>query len=305
MTEWLPLILYAAAHSAVPLLIAGLGELITEKSGVLNLGVEGMMLVGAVFAFIAASISGSLAFGLLAAVVAGGLMALFFALLTVGLRANQVACGLALTIFGAGLSAFVGLDFEGKTLPGFVIAADSPLAFLAHDKLLHNVALLFGIVMLLLTMRFLTSSRAGLILRACGENHDAAKRMGYPVSSIRAAAVVYGGVMAALAGAYLSVVYTPLWAQGMTAGRGWIVLALVVFASWRPMRLAAGALLFGFVGILNFSLQNWGVSIPPQFLAMAPYLATIAALTLISWKLRQNRPTDYPSCLTRPLPLAD
>ncbi len=301
--EWLPLILYAAAHSAVPLLIAGLGELITEKSGVLNLGVEGMMLVGAVFAFIVARDSGSFAFGLLAAAFAGGVMASFFAFLTVGLRANQVACGLALTIFGAGFSAFVGLDYEGKTLPAFAIAEQSAYSFLAHDKLPHNLALLFGIGMLFLTLYFLNHSRAGLILRACGENHDAAKRMGYQVSYIRAAAVIYGGVMCALAGAYLSVVYTPLWAQEMTAGRGWIVLALVVFASWRPLRLLAGALLFGFVGILNFSLQNWGVSVAPQFLAMAPYLATIAALTLISWKLRHRRGSDFPACLGRPLPL--
>lgn len=302
--EWLPLILYAAAHSAVPLLIAGLGELITEKSGVLNLGVEGLMLVGAVFAFIVAHESGSVVLGLTAAAFAGALMALFFALLTVGLRANQVACGLALTIFGAGFSAFVGLDYEGKTLTAFSIGEDSVLSFLAHDKLAHNLALLFGIVMLFLTWRFLNHSRAGLILRACGENHDAAKRMGYRVSIIRAAAVVYGGVMCALAGAYLSIVYTPLWAQDMTAGRGWIVLALVVFASWRPLRLLAGAMLFGFVGILNFSLQNWGVNVSPQFLAMAPYLATIAALTLISWKLKNRRGGDFPSCIGKPLPIS-
>ena len=261
------------------------------------------MLVGAVFAFIIAHDSGSFAFGFLAAAFAGAMMAGLFALLTVGLRANQVASGLALTIFGAGLSAFVGLDYEGKTLPklSFDYLAES---FIAHDKLAHNGALLFSMIMLFATLVFLRRSRAGLILRACGENHNAARQMGYRVSLIRTAAVIYGGIMCALAGAYLSLIYTPLWAQGMSAGRGWIVLALVVFASWRPLRLLAGALLFGFLSILNFSLQNWGIAIAPQFLAMAPYIATIAALTLISWNLRRHKNSDFPSCLGRPLPLS-
>lgn len=296
----LPLIIYAAAHSAAPLLIAGLGELVTEKSGVLNLGVEGMMLIGAVFAFIAAHDSGSFAVGVVAAGFSGACMGALFAFLTVLLRANQVACGLALTIFGAGLSAFAGLAYEGKSLPESVFA----FAQFAHDKFVHDLALLFGMLMLLATLFFLNKSRAGLILRACGENHDAAKQMGYSVTWIRFAAVVYGGVMCALGGAYLSLIYTPLWVQNMTAGRGWIVLALVVFASWRPWRLLAGAFLFGFVGILNFSLQNWGVSVPPDFLAMAPYLATIIVLTIISYNLRRKRALDFPACLGRALPLS-
>ncbi len=300
--DWvlLPLLFYAAAHSAAPLLIAGLGELITEKSGVLNLGVEGMMLIGAVFAFIAAHDGGGFAGGLLAAAAAGFAVAGLFAFLTVGLRANQVACGLALAIFGGGLSAFAGLSYEGKSLPDSVFA----FADFAHKKFVHDLFLLFALFMLAATWWFLNRSRAGLILRAAGENHDAARQTGYPVSWIRAAAVLYGGVMCALAGAYLSLVYTPLWAQGMSAGRGWIVLALVVFASWRPGRLLLGAFLFGFMGILNFTLQNWGATVAPEFLAMAPYLATIAVLAAISWKMRRRRSRDFPSCLGKPLPLS-
>ena len=305
--SFLPQMLSAALLAATPLLIAGLGELVTEKSGVLNLGVEGMMLMGAVLGFIVALESGSFFWGVLAAAGVGGLVALFFALLTVVLRANQAACGLALTIFGTGLSAFLGLDYEGQSLPAPAVyavpfLADLPLV----GKLLfqHTLLVYFALVMLAAVFWFLRDSRWGLIVRAVGDNHQAAKQLGYPVIGIRLATTVFGGVMAGLAGAYLSLVYTPLWTQNMTAGRGWIVLALVVFASWRPLRLFVGAYLFGGIGILNFFLQNWGVNITPQFLSMAPYLTTIVVLTLIIWWQRHGNRRDIPHCLGQPLPLS-
>ena len=243
--EWgfLPMIFIATVQSTPPLLIAGLGELITEKSGVLNLGVEGMMLVGAVFAFIVAFITDSFWLGATAGIGAGIVMAALFALLTVFLRANQVACGLALTIFGAGFSAFVGLEYEGKSLtspPAYKIPFLGDIPVLGPMLFNYQVPVYFAVLLLSVTVWFLLHTRAGLILRAVGENHHAAGKMGYPVSWIRFVAVIYGGALCGLAGAYLSIFYTPLWAQNMTAGRGWIVLALVVFASWRPWRLRWG-----------------------------------------------------------------
>lgn len=301
--EWL-VIIVAALHSATPLLVAGLGELVTEKSGVLNLGVEGMMIVGAVIGFIVTFHTGNYLAGFAAAAVAGGVMASLFAMLTIWLRANQVASGLALTIFGLGFSAFVGLNYEGKTLVAlekFSIPFLQDIPVLGVLLFQHDGVFYFAIIMLILTVYFFGYTRWGLILRAVGENHHAALTLGYPVILIRFLAVVYGGMMCGIGGAYLSLVYTPLWAQNMTAGRGWVVLALVVFAAWRPLRLCAGAFLFGFIGILQLFLQGYNISVPSQFLSMAPYVVTILALVVIS-NYAKNQAA--PKCITQPLPVS-
>ncbi|MGI9305840.1 MAG: ABC transporter permease [Gammaproteobacteria bacterium] len=295
-------VFYTALHAAAPLLLAGTGELITEKSGVLNLGVEGMMLVGAVVGFIAGFHGGGLWLPVCAAAVAGAAMAFLFALLTVGLRVNQVATGLALTIFGAGLSAFLGQSYTGKPLPPPPHAlpenwADIPFLgklLFAHDSLTYFAFLIP------LAVWFLFRTRWGLILRAVGENHGAAHALGFRVTAIRFAAVVSGGALCGIGGAYLSLVYTPLWAENMTAGRGWIALALVVFAAWRPLRLLAGAVLFGFVGVGELFMQGWNYAPPSQFLSMAPYLATLIALAVLS---ARRGAAAAPNCLGRPFPL--
>jgi simple sugar transport system permease protein len=273
----------AAAVAATPLLYAALGELVAEKAGVLNLGVEGMMLAGAVAGFAAAHGSGSPGLGLLAAAGAGAGLALLFGLLVLTLLANQVACGLALTIFGTGLSALAGQGLVGTPLaiPGW-----SPATLLPWLGPAAVAALLW----------WLNRTRGGLVLRAVGENHEAAHALGYPVIAIRYGALAFGGAMSGLAGAYLSLAYTPMWAEAMTAGRGWIALALVVFASWRPERVLLGAWLFGAVTFAQFHAQGLGFTVPPQMLAMLPYLATILVLVLISRQPRQIR-LNSPACL--------
>ena len=297
-------LLHASVLAAVPLLLAGLGEMVAEKSGVLNLGVEGMMLVGAVFGFIVGFNTGNTGFAVAAAATAGGGMAALFATLTVLLRANQVASGLALTIFGAGLSAFIGQPHTGKPLepPPILpipLLSDLPVAgrgLFSHDALVYG-----AFAMLAATAWFLNRTRWGLALRAVGDNHDAARALGYPVTAIRFAATVFGGTMAGAGGAYLSLAYTPLWAENMTAGRGWIALALVVFSAWRPGRLLIGAGLFGLAGTLELFLQATGAAVPSQFLAMVPYAATIAALAVICGRGRAAM--GAPACLGRPLPV--
>lgn len=264
-------ILIGIAMAATPLLIAATGELVTEKSGVLNLGVEGMMLVGAVCAFAAASTSGSHLVGAFAGAAGGMVMAGLFALLTLGLLANQVATGLALTLFGVGLSALLGRGFVGHPIP-----AMQPL-ILGLDGLV-----ILSLVLVGFTHWLLYHSRAGLILRSIGENPEAAHAIGYGVRKVRLAATLYGGACSGLAGAFLSLSYTPMWAENMTSGRGWIALALVVFATWRPARVLLGAYLFGGITIAQLHLQGLGVSIPSQVLAMLPYLATVVVLVLIS-----------------------
>ena len=278
-------VLVATLRAATPLVFAGLGELVTEKSGVLNLGVEGMMLVGAATGFAATVMTGNPFLGLAAAVLAGMAMALAFGALTLSLLANQVATGLALTIFGTGLSALVGLDFIGKPIPGLQTLLVPGLArstglvqqLLLIDPLVYLSLLLPGAV-----AWFLYRTRAGLVLRAVGESHDVAFALGYSVLRVRYAAVLFGGAMSGLAGGYLSLAYTPMWAEGMTAGRGWIALALVVFATWSPLRLMAGAWLFGFVTIAEFQAQAFGLRFPAELLATLPYLSTVVVLVLIS-----------------------
>ncbi|MEM1398522.1 MAG: ABC transporter permease [Pseudomonadota bacterium] len=301
--ETLGLVLVTIIGAATPLLFAALGELVVEKSGVLNLGVEGMMLVGAVAAFAMAVSTGSSAIGILAGALAGAGMAFAFGVLTLTLAANQVATGLALTIFGVGLSALVGAGFVGtpvEALPKLSIVGLSDIPFIGPLLFGHDVLIYLSIVATIAVAWFLKNTRGGMILRAVGESDISAHSIGYDVIGVRYRAVLFGGAMAGLGGAFISLSYTPMWAEEMTAGRGWIALALVVFASWRPGRLLAGAYLFGGVTILQLYAQGaggWGI--PAQVMAMLPYLATIAVLTIIAagpWKGR----LDAPACLGTP-----
>ncbi len=289
--------------AATPLLLAANGELVAEKAGVLNLGVEGMMLVGAVSGFAVTLITGSATLGILAAASAGALLALLFGLLTLGLMANQVATGLALTIFGVGVSSLVGAGFVGtpvERLPRLDIPGLSDIPVLGPLLFAHDALVYLSVAMVALTAWFLGRTRAGMILRACGENDEAAHALGYPVIAVRFAAVLFGGVTSGLAGAFLSLSYTPMWVEAMTAGRGWIALALVVFAAWRPWRLLIGAYLFGGVTILQLHAQGLGLfAVPSQVLSMLPYLATILVLTLIAAGSGRRR-LDAPACLGRP-----
>ena len=291
-------VLVSMMAAATPLLYAALGELVTEKSGVLNLGVEGMMITGAVTAFAAATITGSSALGIVAGAGAATALSLIFALLTLSLVANQVATGLALTIFGIGLSALIGQGFVGTpldALPRLDIPGISDIAFIGPVVFGHDFLVYFSFVMVGAVAWFLYRTRAGLVLRAVGESHDAAHAIGYPVIGIRYLAVAFGGAMAGLGGAYLSLAYTPMWIENMTAGRGWIALALVVFATWRPGRVLLGAYLFGGVTILQLHGQGFGLGVASQILSMLPYLATILVLVLISSDralIRLNAPAD-------------
>ena len=257
----------------------------TERSGVLNLGLEGMMIMGAACAFAGAYLSGSVVVGALCGVLAGTAMAAIFAFFTLGLAVNQVASGLALTILGTGLSGLIGAGFVGQRITPapqlhLPVLTDLPLVgriLFGQDAFVYlSVALVIGIWL------FLYRSRAGLVLRAVGDNHTSAHALGYPVLKIRALAVLFGGGCAGLAGAFLPLAYTPFFIPGMTAGRGWIALALVVFASWRPGRLVAGAYLFGAVSILQLHAQALGLGIPSQLMSSLPYLATVIVLVLIS-----------------------
>lgn len=277
-------ILLTVMTASTPLVIAAIGELVVERSGVLNLGVEGMMIIGAASGIAVAIITGSSALGVLAAVAAGMALSMIFAFLTLGLAANQVASGLALTIFGLGLSGVVGAPFVGVQRAGIgkidvPVLSDIPFIgriFFEQDPFVYASFMLVGGV-----WWFLTRTRAGLVLRACGENHASAHALGYPVLKIRFMAILFGGACAGLAGAYLSLVYTPFWTSGMTAGRGWIALAIVVFASWLPWRAAVGAYLFGGLTILQLHAQGFGVPVPSQLLAALPYLLTIVVLVVI------------------------
>ncbi|MEO8003764.1 MAG: ABC transporter permease [Betaproteobacteria bacterium] len=277
-------ILASTVGAATPLVYASLGELMVERAGVLNLGVEGMMLVGAIAGFAVASQTGSLTLGFAAGAAAGMTLALLFGFLTLTLQANQVATGLALSLFGIGLSAFVGREFVGKVVDGLKglsipWLSDLPLV---GPLLFRFDALVYASLVLFVAMQwFLNRTRAGLLVRAVGESPQAAHALGYPVIAIRYLAVLFGGAMSGLAGAYLSQAITPMWVESMTAGRGWIALALVVFATWKPWRVVLGAYLFGGVTILQLHAQGFGVSIPPEFLSMLPYLATIIVLVII------------------------
>lgn len=278
-------ILIAALVTGTPLLLIALGELVCEKSGVLNLGQEGMMLMGAMAGFAGAFYSGSLFIGTLFAIAAGMGMSLIFATLSLSLNTNQVATGLALTIFGTGLSAFLGEGLVGSTIDGFsaiAIPGLSQLPFVGPILFNQDIMVYLSFVIVTITAWVLKKTRIGLTLRAVGENPHSANALGIRVRRIRYAATLFGGAMAGLAGSYMSLAYTPMWMENMTAGRGWIALALVVFASWRVGYLVLGAYLFGFASILHLVMQGFGFDISPNLLAMTPYLATIIVMVIIS-----------------------
>lgn len=287
--------------AATPLLIAASGELVAEKSGVLNLGVEGMMLIGAIAGFAAAHGSGSAIIGVVAAAGAGVLIALIFAVLTLNFLANQVATGLALTIFGQGLAALLGAGYVGMPAPvlqALPLPLLSRIPFLGPVLFDQNILVYFAFIMLALIAWFFNKMHAGLIVRAVGDNHEAAHAMGYPVVRIRYATVAFGGAMAGIAGAYLSLFYSPLWSQDLVAGRGWIALALVVFSAWRPFWLLVGAYLFGGITFFSLYLQGLGVAIPSPLISALPYVGTVIVLVLISRDARRIR-LNQPACLGR------
>jgi len=281
-----PILLLASLMvAATPILLAAIGELVVERAGVLNLGVEGMMITGAVCGFVVAVNTGSPWMGFVGAAIGGAILASLFGFLTQYLLSNQVATGLALTLFGLGLSSLIGQGYIGIKAPSFPdwhipllgdIPVIGPIVF-QHDPMVY-----VGLLIVLGVWAFLKFSRAGLILRAVGENHDAAHALGYKVRLVRMGAIMFGGACAGLGGAYLSLVRVPQWTEGMTAGAGWIALAIVVFASWKPGRLLLGAYLFGGVTVLQLNLQAAGMAIPVEYLSMSPYLATILVLVIMS-----------------------
>lgn len=277
-------ILFATVRTGTPLMLVALGAMISERSGVLNLGQEGMILVGAACAFIAAHLADSLLMGVMIGALSGALVSIVFAFVALTLISNQVATGLALTIFGTGLSAFLGADYVGQSISGMTRLSipwlhQIPLigpALFGQDAMVYMSFVLFGLVFWV--MRY---TRLGLIIRAVGENPQVAHALGYRVLVVRYLAVIFGGAMAGLAGAYLSLAYTPMWAEGISAGRGWIALALVVFASWRTERILLGAWLFGFASILHLLLQGFGYDVSSNLLAMLPYVVTILVLVVM------------------------
>jgi simple sugar transport system permease protein len=293
-------VLFATIVAGTPLIITALGELVTEKSGVLNLGAEGVMSMGAIVAFAVTHHTHNPWLGVIAGMGAGMAMSLLFAFMALTLMANQVAAGLALSIFGVGLSAFIGKPYESVALASSTPLRIPGLASIPYigPALFEQQALVyFSWIMLALVAWFLYRSRMGLTLRAVGESPVSAHDIGHPVIRIRYLATIFGGAMAGVGGAFMSVFYTPMWVEGMIAGRGWISLALVVFATWRPMRVMIGAYLFGGAMIAQMFVQGsgWKISIPAQFLSSLPYAATIVVLVLISRNLktiRLNSPTS-------------
>ncbi len=292
------LLLASTLSAGTVLAIASLGLLINEKAGIVNLGAEGMMLCAAIAGFATVVHTGNTWLGFAAGMAAGAFLAAIFGGLVIWLNTNQYATGLALTLFGSGFSAFAGINYVQEKLPAqsqypIPYLADIPFVgpalFRQHPMVYIAMALTVGLIW------FLYRTRAGLVLRSVGESPESAHALGYPVRRIRLAAVMAGGALCGLAGAYVSVVYAPLWVEGLIAGKGWIALALTTFATWRPARVLLGAYLFGGVTMLQFHLQGLGVDVPPQFLSMLPYLATIVVLVLISrnplW-IRVNMPTS-------------
>jgi len=271
--------------AATPLIFAAIGELVVEKSGTLNLGVEGMMITGAICGFATAVETGSPLLGFAAAAVGGALLSLLFAFLTQVTLANQVASGLALTLFGLGFSALLGQSYVGIKPPRMADINWGPLTdipVIGPILLSHDIILYLGLALVAAVWATLKFTRAGLVLRAVGESHDAAHALGYKVKRIRTLAIVFGGACAGVGGAYISLIRVPQWTEGMTAGVGWIALALVVFASWKPWRLLLGAYLFGGITQLQLNLQGAGVAIPVEYLAMSPYVITILVLVFLS-----------------------
>jgi simple sugar transport system permease protein len=281
-----PILLLASLMvAATPLLLAAVGELVVEKAGVLNLGVEGMMITGAICGFAIAVNTGNPFLGVLAAAGGGAVLSLLFALLTQVALANQVASGLGLTLFGLGLSSLIGQGYQGIRPPPFPrldIPGLSDLPVVGTIFFSHDLMVYLGLIIVTAVWFTLKYTRAGLILRAVGENHEAAHALGYKVVRIRIMAILFGGACAGMGGAYISLIRVPQWTEGMTAGIGWIALALVVFASWKPWRVLLGAYLFGGVTVIQLNLQAAGVAIPVEYLAMSPYLITILVLVIMS-----------------------
>lgn len=302
MLDSIIFVLAGTLAAATPLLFAAMGEAVVEKSGVLNLSIEGMMATGAATGFVVATLTGSYAGGFAVAAIASALLSLVFAALVLVFMANQVASGLAIGILGLGASVLIGKRFEGKTIEPL---SDLHMGWLSDIPLLgdvlfsHDIVVYAGMALVIITWWVLSYSRLGLIIRAVGESPTAASAIGYPVLLIRLLAIAFGGAMAGLGGAYLTLGYTPLWAEGLVAGRGWIVVALVVFGMWRPLRIALGAYLFGAVSLLELFIQGQGFAIPSQFMSALPYIITIIILAMISRNPRLIR-LNHPASLGQP-----
>ena len=293
-------LLAGAIQSGTPILFACLGEIICERSGILNLGVEGMMLVGAMVGFAVSLNTGSPVLGVMAGAAAGGLMGLIHAFLCISLLANQVVAGLGLTMFGMGLSGLWGLSYVGKKAPGFgpiAIPGLSDIPFIGPVLFNHDALIYLALILVPVIWWYLFKTRPGLVLRACGENPSAADAWGESVAGYRYAHVVMGGVLGGIGGAYLSLGYTHMWVENMVAGRGWIALALVIFGFWHPMKAAAGAFLFGGVGVAQLRIQAAGAMIPSAFLTMLPYLLTVIILVVITLRQRKTGRVEAPAAL--------
>jgi simple sugar transport system permease protein len=302
MMESYALLLAATLNAGTVLAIASLGLLINEKAGIVNLGAEGMMLCAAIAGFATVVGTGSDTAGFAAGVLAGAGLAAVFGVLVIWLNTNQYATGLALSLFGAGFSAFAGIRFVQEKIPdrhNFAVPWLSDVPLLGPALFRHHPLVYLTVVFALALIWFLYRTRAGLILRSVGESPESAHALGYPVRWIRLAAVVLGGALCGLAGAYISIIYTPLWVEGMVAGNGWIALALTTFATWRPARVLLGAYLFGGVTMLQFHFQGMGVDVPSQLLSSLPYLATIVVLALISRNPRWIR-INMPASIGKP-----
>ena len=296
------LLLAATLNAGTVLALASLGLLINEKAGIVNLGAEGMMLCAAIAGFAAVVHTGSDWVGFAAGIGAGALLALLFGLLVIWLNTNQYATGLALTLFGAGFSAFVGTGYVQARMPerpSFVVPWLGDIPWFGPALFRHHPLVYLTVAFAAALIWFMYRTRAGLVMRSVGESPESAHALGYPVRAIRFGAVVVGGALCGLAGAYISIIYTPLWVEGIVAGKGWIALALTTFATWRPARVLLGAYLFGGVTMLQFHLQSVGVELPSQVLSMLPYVATIVVLALISRNPRWIR-INMPAAIGKP-----
>ena len=295
-------IIIGISIASVPLIFAAIGELVVERSGVLNLGVEGMMIVGALLGFVVQFHTGNPFLAVLAALLGGMAIASIFAFLTQFLLTNQVATGLALTLFGLGFSAFVGRGYTEKTIQLITsvhIPILSDIPYVGPLLFSYNPLVYLAFFMVYLVWWFLFKTKQGLVLRAIGDNHDAAHSIGHKVIRYRVMAILFGGAMAGIGGAFLSLVQVPIWGEDMTAGRGWIALGLVVFSSWQPFRVIFGAILFGGITILQLHAQGFDIRISAQYLSMLPYLATIIILVSLRMRLKNKTNRTVPNCLGR------
>ena len=302
MNDQLLSLILTIITASTPLLLAAIGELVVERSGVLNLGVEGMMAVGAVCGFGTALLTGSALLGVLASLIAGAGLSLLFGFLTLTMVSNQVATGLALTLLGLGLAGLIGESFVGQPgvhLEKIHVPGLTDIPFLGPILFGQDILVYISLLIVAGASYVLFRTRAGLIIRAVGDSHQSAHALGYSVIRVRYLAVMFGGACAGLAGGYLSLAYTPQWVENMTSGRGWIALALVVFSSWLPWRVLVGAYLFGTITVLGFALQAYGVGIPSQLLSALPYVVTILVLIIISGNRALMR-ANTPACLGQP-----